>query len=83
MRFFYLQPSLPSEVLAVVAEFLAGECALGTLASLNVINHDIHEETLPVLFETVLLDRFTNDTALLGCFRPGDKVVPKGYRFVK
>jgi hypothetical protein len=77
------QPSLPSEVWGVVAEVLAGDCALRTLANVNVINHDIHEETLPVLYETVFLDRWKVDDTLLDHFRHRDKAVPGGYRFTR
>jgi hypothetical protein len=45
--------SLPSEIFGVIAEFLAGDNALLTLANVNILNHDIHQETLPVLYETV------------------------------
>lgn len=50
-------PDLPLDVYGVIAEFLAGAFAFGTLASLNVANHLIRDETTPVLYETLLLDR--------------------------
>lgn len=48
--------SLPAEVLAVVAEFLVGQHAFGTAASLNRTSHSVQDETLPVLYETLILD---------------------------
>lgn len=52
-----IKPTLPSEIYGVIAEFLAGMHAFGTLSRLNIVNHGVHEETLPVLFETVLMDK--------------------------
>jgi hypothetical protein len=49
-------PDLPADVFGVIAEFLAGSFAFGTLASLNVISKSIRDETLPVLYETFLMD---------------------------
>lgn len=51
---------IPLDVFGVMSEFLAGDNAVGTLASLNLANRAIREETLPVLYETVLLDNVTN-----------------------
>lgn len=50
-------PDLPLDVYGVIAEFLAGSFAFATLANLNVANHSIWDETTPVLYETLLLDR--------------------------
>jgi hypothetical protein len=50
-------PNLPLDIYGVIAEFLAGAFAFGTLASLNVANHLIRDETTSVLYETLLLDR--------------------------
>ncbi|KAJ9103334.1 hypothetical protein QFC20_004811 [Naganishia adeliensis] len=49
-------PSLPPEVLAVVAEFIVGQHAFGTAANPNQVSRSVHHETLPVLFETLVLD---------------------------
>jgi hypothetical protein len=51
------RPQLPTELVAVIAEFLAGDLALGSLAQLNLTTRAIHQETLPVLFETVTFDK--------------------------
>jgi hypothetical protein len=48
---------LPTELVVVIAEFLAGDLALGSLAQLNLATRAIHEETLPVLFETVAFEK--------------------------
>lgn len=43
---------LPVELLVVVAEFLTGDLCFGTVANLNATCNIVHQETLPVLFET-------------------------------
>jgi hypothetical protein len=43
----------------IVAEFLAGEHKLGSLASLNVATRSLHESTSAVLWMTVTLDTIT------------------------
>lgn len=50
---------MPSELWMIVAEFLAGEHKLGSLASLNVSTRTLHESTSAVLWTTVTLDTFT------------------------
>jgi hypothetical protein len=47
---------LPAELFGVVAEFLAGEFKLGSLANFNVVNRFIHEATSAVLWTTITLD---------------------------
>jgi hypothetical protein len=42
-----------------VAGFLAGDMALGSLAALNIANREIRTVTLPVLYETLVLDKDT------------------------
>ena len=49
-------PDLPFDVHGVIAQFLAGSFAFGTLANLNVASRMIQEETLSVLYETLLID---------------------------
>jgi hypothetical protein len=39
-----------------IAGFLAGDMALGSLASLNIASRAIRTVTMPVLYETVILD---------------------------
>jgi hypothetical protein len=39
----------------MVGEFLIGDHAFGTMASLNVASQSLHLETLAVLYETVLV----------------------------
>jgi hypothetical protein len=51
-------PDLPVEIIGVIAGHLAGMFAFATLASLNVTNRNVRYETLPVLWETLLLDRY-------------------------
>lgn len=45
---------LPTELIVIIAEFLAGSFAYESLANLNVATRAIWEETLPVLYETVV-----------------------------
>jgi hypothetical protein len=40
-----------------ISGFLAGDMALGSLAALNSVNRETHTVTLPVLYETVILDK--------------------------
>jgi hypothetical protein len=63
----------------VVAEFLAGAHCFGTLANLNIASHNVHDQTLPVLYETLLLDDFGN----LRHYRKRDCPVPVGFRYTK
>lgn len=49
-------PDLPLDVYGIIAEFLAGSFVFGTLANINVASRLIQEETLPVLYETLLID---------------------------
>lgn len=50
-------PELPVEIFGVISEHLIGQHAFRSAASLNQIETAIHYETLPVLWESVLLDR--------------------------
>jgi hypothetical protein len=47
---------LPVELMIIISEFLLGDSLFGTLANLNATCHAIHEETSPVLNETLVLD---------------------------
>jgi hypothetical protein len=49
-------PQLPVELIGVIAEHLIGGHAFGTVASLNLASKAIRRETLPVLYETLLLE---------------------------
>jgi hypothetical protein len=40
-----------------IAGFLAGDMALGSLAALNIVNRETRTITLPVLYETLVLDK--------------------------
>lgn len=50
-------PNLPLDLLITVSEFLAGSHAFGTLAALNRTNHKLRSGTIPVLYETLFLDK--------------------------
>lgn len=49
-------PNIPTEVLIIVAEFLAGDRAFGTLAALHMADREMQMEILPVLYETLFMD---------------------------
>jgi hypothetical protein len=46
-------PRLPVELLVTIAELLAGDGCLDTIARLNIACRRVHEETLSVLYETL------------------------------
>ena len=72
-------PELSLDAIAVIAECLAGDHAFGSLASLHLANHAVREETMPVLFETVLMDKVEN----LPYHEDGTGVNPVGFRYTK
>jgi hypothetical protein len=72
-------PDLSVDVITVIAEHLAGLYAFGTLASLHLANHAVRQETLPVLYETVLMD----DVEKLPYYKDGTQVNPVGFRYTK
>lgn len=45
---------MPADVCGIIAEYLAGDLAFGTLSSLNLTSRHVHLETSQALFETVL-----------------------------
>jgi hypothetical protein len=47
-----------------ICELLAGDLALGSLAALNIINRETRTLSLPILYETVVLDRDNDDVQL-------------------
>jgi hypothetical protein len=67
------------DVLGVVAEFLAGDHAFGTLANLSIASHVTREVTLSVLYETLLLDNAKN----LAHYRKRTFPIPAGFRYTK
>lgn len=40
------------ELVVIIAEFLIGDLCFGTVASLNATCQLVHQETMPVLYET-------------------------------
>jgi hypothetical protein len=44
---------LPIELFVLIGQFLAGEQLFATLAAFNVSCRPVHEETLPILYETL------------------------------
>lgn len=74
------QPSLPSDVITVIAAHLAGDCAFRSLASLNIADHETHEGTLPVLYETLLADR-PDKTRVKVLMDPG--ISPNRFRYTR
>jgi hypothetical protein len=70
---------LPIEVYGTIADLLAGDQAFGTLASLNLTSRAVREETLPVLFETLLFDDYVE----LAQWMRKRSHVPIGFRHTK
>ncbi|KAJ9096860.1 hypothetical protein QFC21_005133 [Naganishia friedmannii] len=68
---------LPTDVFVVVAEILVGDRDLHASAQLNLVNRQIHESTLPVLYETVI---FANQKAFERSMRFTN---PKGWKYTK
>jgi hypothetical protein len=71
---------MPTDVLVIVVEFLAGDHAFGTLANLSLADRDIRDETLPVLYETVTLDN-PRTAPTLAKIRSGE--MPAACRYTK
>lgn len=59
-------PELPTDIITVIAQFLAGCHAFGSLASLHMAKRDVRDATMPVLFETVFMDRLATSDVLEG-----------------
>lgn len=72
-------PHLPYETFTIIAEFLAGSGAFGTLANLNVADRVMRMETLPVLYETVLLDNVEK----LEYYKDWTFTLPLGFKYTK
>jgi hypothetical protein len=63
---------LPVEVLVIVGQFLAGSYCFGTLANLNSVSKSMHEESQPVLYETLILKYSKEvETSILASSDPG------------
>jgi hypothetical protein len=74
---------LPIELLVIVGRFLAGEQLFATLAAFNVSCRPVHEETLPILYETLTF-RYTMMTRPDYWLAFGSRVkTPAGSEFVK
>jgi hypothetical protein len=74
-----MDQDVSASIINTIAEFLAGSNALGTLASLHLANHAIRDATLPILYETVLMD----DVERLEYYKDGLVNVPKGFQNTK
>ncbi|KAI5449534.1 hypothetical protein NCC49_004597 [Naganishia albida] len=75
----YKTPQLPVKIYAVIAEHLIGQHAFRTTASLNAVSRAVHEETLPILYETFFVDEYeeTIPEESRGVY------LPDGIRFTK
>lgn len=71
---------VPAEVFAVVAEHLIGDHAFATAASLNQTSSSIRYQTLPVLYETLIV----GEKGVKGYRRlNGGNKPPTGSQYVK
>lgn len=68
---------LPAEIFSIIGGFLAGDLCFRTLADLNVASRAINEETLAVLYDTIILKWSNNVSDVL----KGDK--GKGWKYVR
>lgn len=71
---------LPTDLVIVIAELLAGAYAFGSLANLNLASREIRTETLPILFETVTLD---NGYDLCAMIKEGRQDMAAAFRYTK
>jgi hypothetical protein len=77
-------PCLPVEILVIVADFLTGDLCFGTVANLNATCNIVHQETLPVLFETTFWS-YESDAALRleGIVKGRGEYLPDYRKYVK
>lgn len=77
-------PRLPIDVLASIAESLAGDECLGTVANLNASCRTLRETTLAILYETLTLSYWKLKEKEVNATSNGDAWKPdQGWRFVK
>jgi hypothetical protein len=74
-----LYRNLPADLFILVTEFLAGDHAFDTIANLNVTCKHLHKETLPVLYETLLMEKFAQQPTSAETA----KVLPEGVKYTK
>lgn len=70
-------PDIPAELWGLIAEFLAWNDGIHTLPALNRASRDIHQGTLPVLYEAVWLDDEAAFTRSIG------NKNPPGFKYTK
>lgn len=61
---------LTSEMHCIIAGFLAADNALLALANYNIANRQVHQATLPALYETVVWDDNTREMDAYGIQDP-------------
>lgn len=78
-------PPLTSEVHALIAGFLAGDNAFRSLANFGAVSRDLRQATLPILYETLVLDEDGDDDWAYGTRVDAATglVLPSGWAFVK
>lgn len=78
-------PRLTSEIHAIIAGFLAGDNAFRSLANLGAISRDLRQATLPILYETLVLDDDGDEDWAYGTRVDVSTglVLPSGWAFVK
>lgn len=51
-------PHLPLEIFGLIAEHLTGDHAFGSAACVNLLSRAVHQETSPMLWESVYIDNY-------------------------
>lgn len=76
---------LPVELIVSIAEILAGDLCFGSIANLNIACRIVHEETLPVLYETLELQysQLNTEANAAECLSSGTSGLPFGWAYVK
>jgi hypothetical protein len=80
-----MQPAFTPEIHCIIAGFLAGDNALRSLADYNAVNRQLHQATLPVLYETVVWDDNTREMDTYGIEDPDaeERSFPVGWSHVR
>lgn len=78
-------PPLTREIHALVAGFLAGDNAFRSLANLTAVSREVRQTTMPILYETLVLDDDEDEDWAYGTRVDlvAGLVLPSGWEFVK
>jgi hypothetical protein len=76
---------LPVELIVSIAEILAGDLCFESIANVNITCRIVHEETLPVLFETLQLQysQLKAEAMAAECSGSGTSNLPCGWGYAR